>query len=105
MEAKEIRAVAVAACGIGDFASVCAVHNWFAHYSLQQFAEAEEHLKRRCGMVTPGMKGEVACLLWQAHGCLGLNQHESAMHRCKFDLFRLEFSSPKAELMRRPINL
>ena len=36
---------------------------WFAHHHMQQFAKAGEHLKWRCGMVTPGVKGEVECLL------------------------------------------
>ena len=59
---------ALAAFGISDVASVCAVQDWFAHRRLQQFAKAEEHLKRRCGMVTPGVKGEVERLLRQACG-------------------------------------
>ena len=40
---------------------------------LQQFAKAEEHHKQRCGMVAPGVKGEVERLLGQARSCLGLN--------------------------------
>ena len=72
-EAEEIRAVAVAAFGIRDAGSVRAVQDWFAHRRLQQFAKAEEHLKRRCGMVTPRVKGEVERLLRLARCCLGLN--------------------------------
>ena len=51
-EAEEIGLVALATFGISDAASVRAVQDWFAHRRLQQFAKAE-HLKRRCGMVTP----------------------------------------------------
>ena len=44
-EAEETRAILVAAFGIGA-AIVCVVQDWFAHRCLQQFAKAEEHLKR-----------------------------------------------------------
>ena len=67
-KAEEIHVVAVATFCISDAASV-RLQNWFARGRLQQFAKAEEHLKRRCGMVTPRVKGEVERLLRQARGC------------------------------------
>ena len=69
----DICAVALAAVGTTDAKHVEAVQKWFAHRRLQQFGKAEEHLKRRCGMVTPCVRGEVEHLRQQARGRLGMN--------------------------------
>ena len=97
-----IRAVALAAFGTTDAKHVEAVQKWFAHRRLQQFAKAEEHLKWRCGMVTPGVKGEFECLLRQARGCLGMNgQCTAANLKRLLKYLDLSCSSPKVELMQR----
>ena len=70
----DIHAVALTAFGTTDAKHVEVVQKWFAHYRLQQFAKAEEHLKRRFGMVALGVKGEVERLLRQARGCLRMNE-------------------------------
>ena len=49
-----------------------------SHRRLQQFAKAKEHLKRRCGMVTPSVKGEPPASTW-------LFGDEWAMHSSKFE--------------------
>ena len=72
-EMGNIYAVAIAAFGSAEAKHVEAVKKRFAHRRLQRFAKAEEHVKRRCTMVTPGVKGEVECLLRQARGVC---QHE-----------------------------
>ena len=72
-ETGDIRAVALAAFGTINAKHIEAVQKWFAHHPLHQFAKAEEHLKRRCGMVTLGVKGEVKRFVRQARGCLGMN--------------------------------
>ena len=53
----------VVLCEIAIAASVRVVQAWFAQCHLQQLAKAEEHLKRRCGMVTPRVKGEMERLI------------------------------------------
>ena len=53
----------VVLCTVAIAASVRVVQDWFAQCHLQQFAKAKEHLKRRCGMVTPRVKGEMERLL------------------------------------------
>ena len=88
-----------------DAKHVEAFQKWFAHRRLQQFAKAEEHLKRRCGMVAPGVKGEVERLLRQARGCLGMNgQCTVANLKRLLTYLDLSCSGPKAELMQRVYN-
>ena len=95
----------MAAFGIGNAASVRVVHDWFAHHHWQKFAKAEQHLKPRYGMVTPGVKGEVERLLWQALDCLGVNG-QCIVSNVKQLLTYLDLSASgsKAELMQRVYN-
>ena len=103
--AEEICAVAVAAFGIGDAASVRAVQDWFAHRRLQQFAKAEEHLKRRRGMVTARVKGEMERLLYQARGFLGMNGQCTVPNLKQLRTYSdLSASGPKVELMQHVFN-
>ena len=94
----------LAAFGTTD-AKLEAAQEWFAHRRLQQLAKAEEHLKRWCGMVTPGVKGEVERLLRQARGCLGMNgQCTVANLKRLLTYLDLSCSGPKAELMQQVYN-
>ena len=68
----------------------------FVVATCSNFAKAKEHLKRRCGMVTRGVKGEVERLLRQARGCLGLNGQCTVANLKRFfaNLFGLECLLP-----------
>ena len=101
-EMEDIRAFALAAFGTTNAKHVEAVQKWFAHRRLQNFPKAKEHLKWRFGMVTPGVKGEVERLLWQASGSLGMNgQCTVAGLKRLLTYLDLSCSGPKAELMQR----
>ena len=104
-EIGDIHAVALAAFGTTDAKHVEAVQKWCTHHCLQQLAKAEEYLKRRCGMVTLGVKGEVERLLRQACGCLGMNLHCTVANLERLLTYLdLSSSGPKAELMLRVYN-
>ena len=104
-EMEDVRVVALAASGTTDAKHVEAFQKWFARRCLQQFAKAEEHLKQRCGMVTPGVKGEVECLLKQARGCLGMNgQCTVANLKWLLTYLDLSYSRLDAKVMLRVYN-
>ena len=95
--------VAVESFGVAS--KVSEVKRWFAQRRMHKLVPGEAKLKRRCGMVEPGVLGQVERLVAQARGQLAIDGRCTVSNLKQILEWRgLIASEPKPEPVQRVYN-